>query len=66
MRRDTLYQRFLQASNRSPCPEAQDDFLRLMYKLDNDFYIVLQDEHYTFFSRVLQVWWKTHYGFQEG
>lgn len=66
VRRDTLYQRFLQASNRSPQPEALDDFLRLMYKLDNDFYIVLQDEHYTFFSRVLQVWWKTHYGFQEG
>jgi uncharacterized protein len=61
---NTLYQIFLKTGNLQHTPEVQEDFMRLMHKLDNDFYVIAQDETYTFFSRVLQLWWKTHYGFQ--
>ncbi len=64
VRRDTLYQIFLKTGNLQPDQKTQEDFLRLMYKLDNDFYVVSQDDTFAFFSRVLQLWWKTHYGFQ--
>jgi hypothetical protein len=60
---DTLHLVFLKAGN-SQAGSNNDDFLRLMKKLDNDFYIVSRDGAYDFFSRVLKLWWKTHYGFQ--
>ena len=64
VKRDTLYQIFLKTGNRQPDLQAQEGFVQLMHRLDNDFYVVSQDGTYTFFSRVLQLWWKTHYGFQ--
>ena len=64
VRRDTLYQIFLKTCNFQANPEANENFMRLMYKLNNDFYIVTHDYTYIFFSRVLQLWWETHYGFQ--
>jgi hypothetical protein len=64
VRRDTLYQIFLKTCNLPPNPQTDEEFKQLMDKLDNDFYIVTQDGTYAFFSRVLQLWWKTHYGFQ--
>lgn len=64
VRQDTLYQIFLQSYSVPASSKAHDDFLQLMYKLDNDFYITSEDGSYAFFSRVLQLWWKAHYGFQ--
>lgn len=66
MRRATLYQIFLETGNLQPNQETKEDFVQLMHKLDNDFYIVTEDRShtFTFFSRALQLWWKTHYGFQ--
>ncbi|MCI0487051.1 MAG: hypothetical protein L0229_10680 [Blastocatellia bacterium] len=61
---DTLYHIFLQTYRKPPSPQANDEFIQLMKKLDNDFYIVSRDGAYDFFSRVLKLWWKTHYGFQ--
>lgn len=66
VRKDTLYTVFLEACGLPPSPQTEEQFKQLMDKLDNDFYIVTQDGAYMFFSRVLQLWWKTHYGFQEG
>jgi hypothetical protein len=63
--RDTLHQVFLRTSNLPPDAQTHEAFLRLMYKLDNDFYVETREETCAFFSRVLQQWWKTYYGFQE-
>jgi hypothetical protein len=65
VQRNTLYQIFLQTTNESPTTQTEEKFKQLMDKLDNDFYITSQDNTCAFFSRVLQLWWKTHYGFQE-
>ncbi len=62
----SLYQLFLKHSGKSPGHDSEEDFTALMFKLDNDFYISRQDEKYDFFSRVLKLWWKSHYGFQGG
>ncbi|UCH94948.1 MAG: hypothetical protein JSV88_32495 [Candidatus Aminicenantes bacterium] len=62
VKRDTLYQVFLETCNLSPGVQSREDFLRLMQKLDNDFYLKSKDNMYTFYSRVLKIWWKTHYG----
>jgi len=62
IKRDTLYQDFLKTGNFAPGLQAREDFMRLMNKLDNDFYLVADDDHYTFYSRVLKMWWKTNYG----
>ena len=64
--RDTLYHVYLKARNVQASPQHQDDFVRLMWKLDNDFYIVARDDGYAFFSRVLKLWWRRHHGYQEG
>ena len=40
-------------------------FVRLMQRLDNDFYLVEQGGDYAFLSRVLKLWWKRYYGYQE-
>jgi hypothetical protein len=66
VQRDTLYQIWLRVGNVQPTPQSREDFLQLMQKLDNDFYVVEENEGYTFFSRVLKLWWKRYYGFQEG
>ncbi len=64
VQQDTLYQIFLKSVSIQPSTQAFEDFKRLMSKLDNDFYISTKDGSYDFFSRVLKLWWKTHYGFQ--
>lgn len=61
----TLYQVYLRSSNAQPSPRRHEGFLRLMQKLENDFYVVSEDETSAFFSRVLSLWWKRYYGFQE-
>lgn len=64
VREDTIYQVYLKTVNIPPSSETQEDFMQLMHKLDNDFYVVARDGTYAFFSRVIQLWWKNHYGFQ--
>ena len=64
VKQDTLYFIYLKTVNQPPGPESEDGFTRLMQKLDNDFYVVTDDDRYAFFSRVLRLWWKTHFGFQ--
>ncbi|MCU0917518.1 MAG: hypothetical protein MUC88_23580 [Planctomycetes bacterium] len=65
VQRDTLYQVYLQTCAAQPGADARDAFVRLMWKLDNDFYIVADDDGYRFFSRVLKLWWRRHYGYQQ-
>ena len=65
VQRSTLYHIFLETLKLSPAPQYKEEFKKLMDKLDNDFYIVSENDAFAFFSRVLQLWWKTHYGFQE-
>jgi len=60
----TLYQIFLRGRGLGATAEAQEEFVRLMNKLENDFYIVIEEGKYRFFSRVLQLWWKNRYAFQ--
>ncbi len=60
--RDTLYQVFLKTCNLAPGVQSREDFMRLMNKLDNDFYLTSKDDTHTFYSRVLKMWWKAHYG----
>ena len=62
--RDTVYAVFLKATASDPSGATGDSFARLMAKLENDFYVVARDSSYGFFSRVLQLWWRTHYGYQ--
>jgi hypothetical protein len=64
VKRDTLYQIYLKTGNLTPDIESREGFMRLMNKLDNDFYLGVTDDTYTFYSRVLQLWWKTHYGWE--
>ncbi len=65
VRRDTLYQIYLKVCGVSSSASTQDAFVRLMWKLDNDFYIVADDHGYRFFSRVLKLWWRRQYGYQQ-
>ena len=65
VRRDTLYQIYLQTCGVPSNAESRDAFSRLMWKLDNDFYVVADDDGYRFFSRVLKLWWRRHYGYQQ-
>jgi hypothetical protein len=65
VRRDTLYAIYLQNCGVPSGPGTQDAFVRLMWKLDNDFYIVADDDGYRFFSRVLKLWWRRQYGYQQ-
>ena len=64
MEKQTLYQLFLRTSAQIHSHKTEEDFMNLMNKLDNDFYISSQDGRYDFFSRILKLWWKTNYGFQ--
>jgi hypothetical protein len=63
---DTLYQVYLHATGSQPGIGSRERLMRLMQKLDNDFYVVSDDSSFAFFSRVLQLWWRRYYGFQEG
>jgi hypothetical protein len=65
VKRDTLYQIYLQACAVPSGSGTQDAFVRLMWKLDNDFYIVADEQGYRFFSRVLKLWWRRQYGYQQ-
>jgi len=60
----TLYQLFLKYSSQTHSHKTEEDFMHLMHKLENDFYISEEKRRYDFFSRVLKLWWKTNYGFQ--
>jgi hypothetical protein len=60
----TVYQSFLKATNLEATSENRERFLELMSKLENDFYVVSINGGYTFFSRVLRLWWRNNYGFQ--
>jgi hypothetical protein len=62
--RQTLYQVCLKSSNMLHSDLSEEKFLNLMNNLDNDFYISCKEGRYSFFSRVLKLWWKTKYGFQ--
>lgn len=64
VRRDQLYHIYLATRNVQPNPEVEESFMQLMHKLDNDFYVICKDDSYEFFSRVIKLWWKSHYGFQ--
>ena len=61
---NNLYQIYLKTVNLPPGPKLVEAFQQLMYKLDNDFYVVTKNHSYDFFSRVIKLWWKNHYGFQ--
>ncbi len=60
----TLYQIFLKSSNMTHSAQSEEKFMNLMSKMDNDFYISYKEGKYSFFSRVLKLWWKNRYGFQ--
>lgn len=62
--RDQLYRVYLGPTNVQASTKTEEDFMQLMYKLENDFYVVAKDGFYEFFSRVIKLWWKSHYGFQ--
>jgi hypothetical protein len=48
-------------------PELAQAFQRLLWHLQSDFYIEGQsDGRYDFASRLLKVWWKKYYGYEEG
>jgi len=61
-----LYHVYLSTPSLAIGSETNEDFLQLMYKLENDFYVVGNNDGYEFFSRVIKLWWKSHYGFQGG
>ncbi len=59
----TVYQLYLKTCGLTADSQHAEEFLQLMNKLENDFYVVNDDGRYTFFSRVLGAWWKTRFGF---
>lgn len=61
---NNLYQIYLKTVNLPSNPKSEESFMQLMYKLDNDFYVSVTNNSYSFFSRVIKLWWKNHYGFQ--
>jgi hypothetical protein len=64
VRMDVVYQVFLQATNLPHSSASEEAFSQLMDKLVNDFYVVNHRDRCGFHSRVLQLWWRAHYGFQ--
>jgi hypothetical protein len=65
VREAVLYRLFLKSNSLQKSAETQGTFRMLMNKLDNDFYVISKDGYFEFSSRVLKLWWKTHYGFQK-
>ena len=61
---DQLYHVYLTTPSLATDSETNEHFLQLMHKLENDFYVVGNSGSYEFFSRVIKLWWKSHYGFQ--
>ncbi len=62
--RKTVYQLYLESSGREIGERSSEEFLQLMTKLENDFYVSVRNEGYGFYSRVLKLWWKARFGFQ--
>lgn len=62
--RGHLFRVFLQESRFDPSTRSSTEFVRLLARLENDFYISSQGETYVFFSRMLRLGWKARYGFQ--
>lgn len=62
--RTTLYQLFLSTGGLEPGDRRSEEFLQLMTKLENDFYVSSADDSFEFYSRVLKLWWKARYGFK--
>lgn len=62
VKKDTLYHVFLDTVDPPAEAPSREAFMRLMQKLDNDFYLEAVDDTYTFYSRVLKMWWKANYG----
>jgi len=61
---ENLYQIYVRTVDLPPNHKSEETFMQLMYKLENDFYINTKNHAYAFFSRVIKLWWKNHYGFQ--
>lgn len=61
---NNLYQIYLKTVGLPSNPKSEESFMQLMYKLDNDFYVSVTNNSYSFFSRVIKLWWKNYYGFQ--
>lgn len=61
---NNLYQIYLKAIDLRASAQTQEQFMQLIYKLNNDFYVIAKDNAYDFFSRVIKLWWRNHYGFQ--
>lgn len=59
----TCYQLYLKICGLNADPEHVEEFLQLMNKLENDFYVVSEEGNVRLFSRVLGAWWKTRFGF---
>lgn len=64
VKKETLYTIFLKACGFPHSSDSVERFNQLMSKLDNDFYIMSENDSYTFHSRALKLWWKAKYGFQ--
>lgn len=60
---ETLYRLYLKSSGLPEDAERGEAFMQLMSKLENDFYISIEEAHCRFYSRVLGEWWRTRYGF---
>ena len=65
VKKETLYQVFLERSNLRPDDSSHDQFSHMMARLENDFYLTEKERSYHFFSRALGLWWKNNYGYQE-
>ena len=65
VKKQTLYQIFLEKSKLRPDDSNYDNFSDLMFRLENDFYVKEINRMYSFFSRILRLWWKNNYGYQE-
>ena len=60
-----LYQLYLRVVGQAAAVDQSEAFLQLMNKLENDFYVVKEEDRFVFFSRVLRAWWKARYGYFE-
>lgn len=59
----TCYQLYLKICGSAADPGQAEEFLQLMNKLENDFYVVSDKGRVQLFSRVLGAWWKAKFGF---
>jgi hypothetical protein len=62
LKRESLYDIYLKAMGTQDDRSTKDAFTRLIWKLDNDFYIFSVNDRYEFYSRVLKLWWRRNYG----